>query len=643
MARTLTIGNRPAVRIGSPSVGRAAVALAGGGGVELLRVLFNSDQGAPLALAPFTIADTDERLSTANGELVIAADTADATMQSPAFDHAAGMALYIKARRALGTVQVGFGTSNALVAGLSGTALHTLAGVAVAAGGLDSELDDFYIVRSASGFNYYLQGDTLLWVDNEADANTDALGAFIGATDASAAGGVDAIILNPLTEAAWLTDYALATSRLAGSRAQNDAYTIESDCIISWIVTTIASSASGPNVRFRWVDSTNYWELRPSNTGTIVLFRILAGASTNQGSATSAISNGDRVTIRCIGNTIEVWVNETLRINKTDATDHASATGGLVGGLGTGGVVSDIVAWPRTIGGTAYAALTALSAPANPAPLSTLTLDWITDVHLDVAVTTRQDEFEDFVTAANVDAPDYTVLTGDLVDDNDDATTLMTTAKGILDTLTSDYRVILGNHDLIPNDADKAIGNGPTWRSNHLSIFGYDDFNYATDVGDARLIFVDTNYDSSDDYGWVVKADTTATVLAWLENELETTSQRYAIVCTHQPVSDISQWTDYPAHEPDQGVQDAFQAIFDASPVPVIILCGHEHPDRLLRPETPVPISSPTQTIGRFGKTPVYLAPNFFRTTAPAYSWQRVTIRLYSGGIVRPSFEELYA
>lgn len=97
--------------------------------------MFDANIASPLSSllsvesGQFAISDTDGRLSIAASELIIAADTNNATMQAGTHTHQAGMALYIKAQRSLGTVAAGFGASNVLVAGLRGNTLRTLADI----------------------------------------------------------------------------------------------------------------------------------------------------------------------------------------------------------------------------------------------------------------------------------------------------------------------------------------------------------------------------------------------------------------------------------------------------------------------------------------------------------------------------------
>ena len=71
-------------------------------------------------------------------------------------------------------------------------------------------------------------------------------------------------------------------------------------------------------------------------------------------------SAGERVIVVCDDETIRVYGNNTLLITYSSAANYKTAATGELESLGTGGLASDIIAWPRTLSGQALRALEAL-------------------------------------------------------------------------------------------------------------------------------------------------------------------------------------------------------------------------------------------------------------------------------------------
>jgi 3',5'-cyclic AMP phosphodiesterase CpdA len=254
-----------------------------------------------------------------------------------------------------------------------------------------------------------------------------------------------------------------------------------------------------------------------------------------------------------------------------------------------------------------------------------LRLAWISDIHLDSGVAERETKLRQFVTDVNDRQIDAVMITGDIMDDGTAGETL---APSIFAGLNCPYYALLGNHDLVPDDAHKTIDQGAAMLALNKTAWGLADFVRAASLKNVRLIFTDTNY-SGANYGWVEAGEIPAAQQAWIAAELAGATQDYALIFSHHPVSDISQWSAYLAHEPDAGLQTAVQTLLDGQALPKVWFNGHDHASPLFRPSTAVPIGAEAGAIGLFGTTPVYSAPNFFT----GYRWTLIETKLVGGKV----------
>lgn len=153
------------------------------------------------------------------------------------------------------------------------------------------------------------------------------------------------------------TDYGIATQRLAGARSAGDTFVHEADCLIGWTVTTLPSN-NGMMLAFRSVDANNEWYLQVNSAGAASLIEYAAGGFTIRGNlANGSITTGCRLVFIADNETIKLYVNGTLKLTYTSASNFKTAMTGRVRALGTGGAVSDIVSWPRNLSGTAASIL----------------------------------------------------------------------------------------------------------------------------------------------------------------------------------------------------------------------------------------------------------------------------------------------
>lgn len=94
-----------------------------------------------------------------------------------------------------------------------------------------------------------------------------------------------------------------------------------------------------------------------------MLNEVVAGTPTSRGTgAAGSIANGQRLVVIADGSTIRVYANNVLKTTYTTATNFATSTAGVLASLGTGGAVADLIAWPRTLSGSAAAILDRYSA-----------------------------------------------------------------------------------------------------------------------------------------------------------------------------------------------------------------------------------------------------------------------------------------
>lgn len=145
--------------------------------------------------------------------------------------------------------------------------------------------------------------------------------------------------------------YGLATQRLSGARSAGDTFSHEADFVGNFVVDTLPSDQI--EMRFRVQDASNYWQVTVDSTGALDLDEVVSGSATQRGTAAGVVVNGEQVTIIADGETISVFDSSARRINYTSAANFKTATSGELETEGTGGAVTDIVMYPRTLSGGA--------------------------------------------------------------------------------------------------------------------------------------------------------------------------------------------------------------------------------------------------------------------------------------------------
>jgi hypothetical protein len=156
----------------------------------------------------------------------------------------------------------------------------------------------------------------------------------------------------------WETEFGIATERLAGSQSQGQTYTHEANAIIEFEVTTLPSAGS-IEISFRKQDANNLWKATVDSTGTLRLFEVVGGSGILRIFSGGVISAGERIVIWALDSTIQLHDPQLRRGKYAAATNFQTETAGEVESLGTGGVASDIVAWPMNLSGQPLAYLEA--------------------------------------------------------------------------------------------------------------------------------------------------------------------------------------------------------------------------------------------------------------------------------------------
>lgn len=207
---------------------------------------------------------------------------------------------------------------------------------------------DVAIICRSTGYLYFVRGGiytnwTLLW-PGKGDSSATI---YPGLANYDAAGTVDDFRVLDLP-APYTTDYGISTQRLV-SPSGGATFAHTADCLLDFTVTTLPSSGTAILVYFRKQDSNNYWRILVNSAGDFQLTEVVAASGTQRGLASGVVANGQRIVVVAEGSTIKGYSNNFLRWTYSSATNFATQTAAELNSLGTGGVLSEIVTWPRTV------------------------------------------------------------------------------------------------------------------------------------------------------------------------------------------------------------------------------------------------------------------------------------------------------
>ncbi|MCB0072592.1 MAG: hypothetical protein KDE20_14080 [Caldilineaceae bacterium] len=316
------------------------------------------------------VTGTESKLSVGSGNISISPNSgiAVAIGYSP-ISYAAGLAFLVRQKIIAESVQVGWATSAGATESLL-SALQTTStqwrvrsndgNVSLLGAYTPGTYYNVAIVAIGSRMMWFvLDGEwKFLWV-NSASFFTSAPN-VANAANASSNALIDYLRVIQLP-APFNSDTGLATDTHSGAVSAGTTFTHEGNHILEYAATV--PSGDNVDVAIRMQDADNYWFCRVNSSGDISLLEVIDGdAPVQRSTAAGVVSNGHRVVVIAEGSTIKGYSNNTLRWTYASATNFATATAGKVLTLGTGGAVSDLKTWPRTLSGTAASILNKVSA-----------------------------------------------------------------------------------------------------------------------------------------------------------------------------------------------------------------------------------------------------------------------------------------
>lgn len=342
--------------------------------IYLLRDQFTTDRAAGsvngTAAEPGpgtrTVTDTENKISVSGGKLVSAGAYTVAVAGQPAIGSAAAIAFVagrtvIARQRLTGSTgqtvgYLGWGTlpyntpSLAWIGALNPTFRTSIGGaITVLPDAVALNTDyDLAVVRTGGRVHCLIRGGALTnWtlVNTAPVTNTAALYAVWAINNL--VGTADDLRVVDLP-APFNTDYGLATARLLNP-AGNTLATHTANLILEF---TITFNGTGSNVYYRRnAAGTSYWRVAVLGNGDLHLREVLDGVDTARGSSAAAFVSGNtyRVVVIASGSIHTVYVGTTQKITYTDPAGTLNTETGLQVGSFTTNVLSELIAWPRTV------------------------------------------------------------------------------------------------------------------------------------------------------------------------------------------------------------------------------------------------------------------------------------------------------
>jgi hypothetical protein len=145
------------------------------------------------------------------------------------------------------------------------------------------------------------------------------------------------------------TDYGLASLHLAGARQAGESFRHQADCLIELAVSLPESGIL--EIGFRRQDDDNTWLMRITPSGDFTLIERVEGTDTTRGNASGVVASGQRCVLLCNGETLRGYSNNVLRWTYSGAARFRHETGGIIREIGSGGAITNLVAWPRFLSG----------------------------------------------------------------------------------------------------------------------------------------------------------------------------------------------------------------------------------------------------------------------------------------------------
>jgi type IV pilus assembly protein PilA len=226
--------------------------------------------------------------------------------------------------------------------------IRPLAGVST--GAYDqAELQTASVLRSNGGFVLTRKNSiwTMQWVENTGNTTT-LYPALNGTTNNPGCyAEFDNFNVRQLS-APWNTDYGIATDRKIGSVPSGTTFNHNANALIEFTLTTRPTSGQ-TEIHFRKLDSNNYWQVSIDSSGNLDLDEIVGGVLSQRATVAGVVTSGERIVIITDGSTVYVHENNTLAITYSSASNFSTVGNGYLNAVGTAGVVSELVTWPRII------------------------------------------------------------------------------------------------------------------------------------------------------------------------------------------------------------------------------------------------------------------------------------------------------
>lgn len=335
----------------------------------LLRDDFTTAASAPLTSprtaepGPGTLTISDTDISISGGAMVIPGETNDIGAYGAALSRAAGLALFAEfSSPSLGNSSFGWSANTGLGSGSATNQIGVGANGFLRESGSDYTSVQFgamanstshllgVILRSAGAFTVRRVSGvwTLHWVSNT--NNTASVRPVV--VNYSSTNIAYAYMRALQLAAPFDTDYGLATQRTASPSA-DATITSEANAVIEF--TWVAVTGETVEVSTRRTTDNDRWILRGDQAGsTVKLIEVVAGVETERATAAQTWTNTTsyRIVVVQDGNTIRGYVANVLKWTYASAASNNTATGIKTNKAGT-----NLIAWPRTLTGTAAALL----------------------------------------------------------------------------------------------------------------------------------------------------------------------------------------------------------------------------------------------------------------------------------------------
>lgn len=142
--------------------------------------------------------------------------------------------------------------------------------------------------------------------------------------------------------------YGLATDVLPGVRAAADTFVHDASAagMELKVLLTAIPTAGTTRIQFSRQDADNCYWIEVNSSGDLLLGETVASADATLQTAATALSGGERLTIRRLGTTIRGWYGTTLAWTHSTATRFTGETAGAISSVGTNSIVRNLITWP---------------------------------------------------------------------------------------------------------------------------------------------------------------------------------------------------------------------------------------------------------------------------------------------------------